>query len=155
MLVKIKGPAKLSGDIEVYGSKNAALPLFAASLLTKDEVILHNMPKISDLDCMQDIFTSLSAITKREETTITIKAENIDETKIDTVLVSKLRGSILLLGALLGRRKQVSLPRPGGDVIGARPIDAHIDAFNQLGAIVHDDGQMVTIDGAKLQAGHV
>jgi UDP-N-acetylglucosamine 1-carboxyvinyltransferase len=155
MLVKIEGPTTLSGEIEVYGSKNAALPLLAAALLTKEDVILHNMPGISDLDCMQEIFASLGAVTRREGDTITIHAELIDETKIDQELIGKLRASILLLGALLGRKKAASLHRPGGDSIGARPIDTHLDAFKQLGAVIHDDGMVVTIDGSGMKAGHV
>lgn len=155
MIVKIEGPAQLSGTIPVYGSKNAALPLFAASLLTTEQVVLHNMPAISDLDCMQQIFESVGASSVRDGDTITIHAETVDETKIDQELVGKLRGSILLLGALLGRKKSVSLPRPGGDIIGARPIDAHLDGFKQLGAVIHDDGTMVTIDGTSMKAGHV
>src|SRR3989338_2351422 len=155
MIVKIEGPAKLSGTIDVYGSKNAALPLIAACLLTQDEVILHNMPAISDIARVQEIFESIGVTTKREAGTITINADRIDEKNIAQGLVGHLRGSILLLGALLGRKHAVSLKRPGGDVIGARPINAHLDAFRQLGAVIHDDGDMIHIDGAAMRAGHV
>ncbi|HSX24492.1 MAG TPA: UDP-N-acetylglucosamine 1-carboxyvinyltransferase, partial [Candidatus Andersenbacteria bacterium] len=78
MIVKIKGPAKLSGTINVYGSKNASLPLLAACLLTKEEVVLHNMPAISDIDRMQEIFSSLGVQSNRADTTIHITAEHVD-----------------------------------------------------------------------------
>ncbi len=155
MIVKIKGPAKLSGTINVYGSKNASLPLLAACLLTKEEVVLHNMPAISDIDRMQEIFSSLGVQSNRADTTIHITAEHVDEATIDEKVVGQLRGSILLLGALLGRNRVVTLPHPGGDIIGARPIDAHLDAFTQLGAIIQSEGDIVHIDGSGLKAGRV
>ncbi|MCE9642746.1 MAG: UDP-N-acetylglucosamine 1-carboxyvinyltransferase [Candidatus Andersenbacteria bacterium] len=155
MIVKIEGPAKLFGEIEVYGSKNASLPLLAATLLTEDEVVLRNMPRISDIDRVADIYASLGVQMRREGDVVTVHAQNVDEDHIAQDLVGQLRGSILLLGALLGRKRSVVLRRPGGDVIGARPIDAHLDAFTQLGAIVEDDGEMVRIDGKHMHAGNV
>lgn len=155
MIVKIQGPAKLSGEIDVYGSKNASLPLLAATLLTPNKVMLHNMPDISDIAKIQAIYESLGVSMGRDGDVITVEATNVDEEHIAQDLVGQLRGSILLLGALLGRKRSATLRRPGGDVIGARPISAHLDAFVQLGAIVNDDGDMVHIDGKHMKAGHV
>lgn len=133
----ITGGITLSGTIPVYGSKNAALPLIAASLLTEEPVRLANIPEISDVRAMLEIKERLLA------------GGTVDE------LVGRLRGSILLLGALLGKKRHVSLPRPGGDIIGARPIDAHVDGFRQLGATVTLERDRVTIDGGNLRAGEV
>ena len=155
MIVKIEGPAKLFGEIEVYGSKNASLPLLAATLLTGEQVILRNMPRISDIDRIQDIYASLGVEMKHEQDVVTVVAKNINQEEIAQDLVGQLRGSILLLGALLGRTRTVSLRKPGGDVIGARPISAHLDGFEQLGATVKDDGDMVHIDGSNMKAGNV
>ena len=155
MIVKIKGPAMLSGTIDVYGSKNASLPLLAATLLTDEVVTLRNMPTISDIDRIAEIYASLGVSVQRDADVVTVHAQTVDEEHIAQDLVGQLRGSILLLGALLGRKRTVSLRRPGGDVIGARPIDAHLDGFIQLGAIVEDDGEMVHIDGSSMHAGNV
>lgn len=133
----IEGGAKLSGTIPVYGSKNAALALLAASLLTPERVELKNIPEISDVQTMREIIERING------------GASVDD------LVGRLRGSILLLGALLGRERKVHLPRPGGDIIGARPIDVHLDAFRQLGASVVVEDRQVTIDGSKLHAGEV
>ncbi|MBI3251448.1 MAG: UDP-N-acetylglucosamine 1-carboxyvinyltransferase [Candidatus Andersenbacteria bacterium] len=151
----IQGQAPLSGSIPVYGSKNAALPLLAACLLTDEPVTIDNIPPILDVPHILDIFRSLGAQASMEGSRVTVQASRIDPTKIPPELVSKLRGSILLLGALLGRSRAMRLPRPGGDIIGARPIEVHLDAFRQLGATVTEDGDYVAIDGQEMQPGIV
>lgn len=151
----IQGGKNLSGEIPVYGSKNAALPLLAATLLTKEEVQISNIPPISDVHRMRTILESLGATTEYTNDTVRVSAPTVDPTKISTEDVGALRGSILLLGALLGRSRHVSLPRPGGDIIGARPIDVHLDGFIQLGATVSEEEDIVTIDGSAMQAGRV
>lgn len=155
MYLEIHGPARLSGEIPVYGSKNAALPLLAASLLTEETVTLHNIPHIRDVASMNAILASLKAEVLFSEGTAVITAKNINPSGIPMEVVGLLRGSILLFGALLGRNKFVQLPQPGGDIIGARPIDVHLDAFSQLGATVTFDADMVTVDGTTMRAGTV
>lgn len=152
----IEGPASLSGEIPVYGSKNAALPLLAAALLTSEKVTLSNMPPISDIDRMVTIYEAIGVTVERpNDTVVAVTAQSVDVTQIPANEVGHLRGSILLLGALLGRSGTVSIPLPGGDIIGARPIDAHIDGFRQLGAKVTIEDSVVTIDGSNLTAGRV
>lgn len=151
----IKGGKTLSGTIPVYGSKNAALPLLAASLLTNKPVTLRNIPGILDSNRMVKIVQALGVDISQKGTTITLTAKNIDTQHLPADLIGRLRGSILLLGALLGRQRHVTLPKPGGDVIGARPIDTHVDAFRQLGAHVTEDADSITIDGRGLKAGAV
>lgn len=155
MHLEIHGPSRLSGEIPVYGSKNAALPLLAASLLTKKTTVLHNIPAIRDVQSMNMILQSLGAVVSHDNTTVTCTAADIHSDTISPDSIGLLRGSILLFGALLGRDRFVSLPRPGGDIIGARPIDVHLDGFRQLGASVTSDGDMVTVDGSGMKAGVV
>lgn len=155
MYLSLEESRNLSGEIPVYGSKNASLPLLAATLLTPETVILHNVPAIRDLFSMKEIMTSLGATVERDEDTVRITAGTVGTSGISPEMVGALRGSILLLGALLGRNRTASLPLPGGDIIGARPIDAHLDAFEQLGAHVESTPDMVTIDGKNMKAGTV
>lgn len=151
----IQGGKPLTGSITVGGSKNAALPLLAATLLTAEQIKLTNIPGILDVEHMLVILESLGATVTRDAETIEVTAKELSLDKLSTDSVSKLRGSILLLGALLGRTKQVRLPMPGGDVIGARPIDVHLDGFRQLGAIITEQGDHIAIDGSKLVPGVV
>lgn len=151
----IDGGAALAGNVPVYGSKNAALPLLAAGILTADEMVIENVPDLSDVRKMIGIMSSLGATIKQEEWRIHIQAQTVDQEKINATDVKALRGSVLLLGALLGRDRRALLPRPGGDIIGARPIDVHLDAFRQLGAIVQENDNVISLDGSHLRAGTV
>lgn len=151
----IHGPSHLAGAIAVRGSKNAALPLLAASLLTKQLVTLRNIPDIRDVASMCSILQALGVgVDRTEEGVVRLETKSQSE-QVPVETVSYLRGSILLLGALLGQRRYVRLPLPGGDIIGARPIDAHLDAFRQLGATVELNAGVVTIDGKNLAPGRV
>lgn len=151
----IEGPATLRGTIPVFGSKNAALPLLAAALLTDEPVTVANVPEILDVQRFITIVEGLGAEVAYQDHTLRVTAAKVTGEHVPDELVGKLRGSILLLGALLGRERQVSLPKPGGDIIGARPIDVHVDGFTQLGAVITDDDSRVTIDGQNMRAGKV
>lgn len=151
----IEGSASLSGSIPVYGSKNAALPLLTASLLTREEVTLHNVPPILDVKRLVEIITAMGADVEYADTTVRIQAKELSPANIPQNLVGTLRGSILLLGALLGRYHQAKVPLPGGDIIGARPIDTHLDGFRQLGAVVTETDSNVSINGSNMKAGTV
>lgn len=151
----IRGGHQLAGDIPVYGSKNAALPLLAATLLTEDEIILHEIPEISDVDHLISIIAAVGGSCVRKGTTVRISVPKVSLEDMPHELVGKLRGSILMMGAFLGRVRRVSLPSPGGDVIGARPIDVHLDAFEQLGATVARQEHLVIVDGTAMKAGDV
>lgn len=148
----ILGEQRLTGSIPVFGSKNAALPLLAASLLTDQAVTLSNIPEIRDVTQMLTMLEAMGANVKRNGTMATIEARTIDPSALPAHLVGTLRGSILLIGALLGRTRIVSLPRPGGDIIGARPIDVHLDGLRQLGARINIADEIVHIDARTAQA---
>lgn len=151
----IQGSANLSGSIPVYGSKNAALPLLAATLLTEEKIRLTNIPPIADVQTMVDILRTMDCDVSHDKETVTVTASDITSQSLPDDGIGKLRGSILLLGALLGRTRSVDVPKPGGDIIGARPIDTHLDAFRQLGATIEETEDRIRIDGASLVAGTV
>jgi UDP-N-acetylglucosamine 1-carboxyvinyltransferase len=130
----IKGGSKIQGSIDVRGSKNAAAPIIAATLLTDEPCILENVPLISDIERMIEVVKSMGgSVEFLEERKIRIDAKNIDPEKLDFEMLTKMRISVLLLGPLLARFQRVRIPYPGGCVIGSRPIDTHIEALKWLG----------------------
>jgi UDP-N-acetylglucosamine 1-carboxyvinyltransferase len=137
----IEGGRRLSGRIVVEGNKNAALPLLAACLLTTETCELRNVPRIRDVAVMIDLLRSLGAEVEGQGTsTIRVTCRDIRSSEPDPALVGRLRGSVLLLGALLGRTGRASLAPPGGDFPARRTISTHVRALEQMGARVVDDG---------------
>jgi UDP-N-acetylglucosamine 1-carboxyvinyltransferase len=131
----ITGGQPLAGKWIPGGNKNEALPVLAAALLTSEEVILQNLPRISDVEVMLKILVDLGAeVEWLDRNRLSIKAENIKKTEVDRDLCQQVRASILFAGAMLGRFGRVVLPPPGGDVIGRRRLDTHILGFESLGA---------------------
>lgn len=131
----VEGGRPLSGTIRPAGNKNAALPIVAAALLTDDVVTLENVPHIRDIETLVLLLRSVGAEAEwTAPNTLRIRAENIHPATLDPVLCEKIRASILLAGPLLARCGHVTLPPPGGDVIGRRRLDTHFFAFEQLGA---------------------
>src|SRR3989344_3235399 len=153
---EIEGGKKLHGEILVSGSKNATVPILAATLLTKETCVLSNLPLIEDVFRMLEILESMGATVRWQgKRTVAITARNIDPKKIDVAAVKKLRSSILLLGSLAARFATFSLYQPGGCVIGARPIDTHTDAFAKLGVSVKSGKKGYVIDARRRHAGTV
>ncbi|MGE5298392.1 MAG: UDP-N-acetylglucosamine 1-carboxyvinyltransferase, partial [Acidobacteriaceae bacterium] len=150
----IKGGRYLSGEVAVSGSKNATLPLMAACLLTAEECELTNVSDIKDVASLSEILKGLGARVEFGNRTVKIKAQDLVSSEPDPALVGKLRGSILLLGSLLGRTGRVKVPFPGGDRIGKRPIDTHVAALKALGAEDLSDGSVefsaTKLKGAKI-----
>jgi UDP-N-acetylglucosamine 1-carboxyvinyltransferase len=133
----IEGGVPLSGTITPAGNKNAALPLLACTLLTDEEMVLHNVPRIRDAEAMVALLADLGAtIEWRAENTVAINAANVTKTGVDPSLAERIRASVLVGGPLLARHGSALLPPPGGDVIGRRRLDPHLDAFRALGAEV-------------------
>ncbi|MFH1410620.1 MAG: UDP-N-acetylglucosamine 1-carboxyvinyltransferase [Patescibacteria group bacterium] len=146
----VTGGKKLEGAVKVSGSKNAALPIIAATLLTDEEVILTNVPDIADIAIMEHILHYLGIETNFEGNTFTIRAGASKNLEIKHELVSKLRGSSLFLGPLLARHNEVKLAFPGGCVIGKRPIDAHLHALKSLGAKILESEELLHLKTEKL-----
>src|ERR687894_2351212 len=133
----IEGGVPLSGTIEPAGNKNAALPLLACSLLTSEQVVLHNVPHIRDVEAMLDLLADLGVtVERRDGNTLALQADDVAKTSVDAGLAERIRASFLTAGPLLTRFGNALLPPPGGDVIGRRRLDPHLDAFRALGASV-------------------
>jgi UDP-N-acetylglucosamine 1-carboxyvinyltransferase len=131
----IEGGAALSGTVRAAGNKNGALPILAACLLTEDAVTLTNVPRIRDVDTMVALLADVGADVEWTGTNeIRITAGGVCKSELDEELCSRMRASFLLAGPLLSRLGAVSVPPPGGDVIGRRRLDPHIHAFAELGA---------------------
>jgi UDP-N-acetylglucosamine 1-carboxyvinyltransferase len=136
----IEGGAPLSGTVVPAGNKNAALPALAASLLTSEEVVLRNVPRIRDVEAMVQLLERLGVNAEwRDENTLALRADEVTHTEVDRIWAERIRASFLLAGPLLARFGRADMPPPGGDVIGRRRLDPHIDAFRALGADVRSD----------------
>ncbi|HSU26307.1 MAG TPA: UDP-N-acetylglucosamine 1-carboxyvinyltransferase, partial [Pyrinomonadaceae bacterium] len=133
----VRGGRPLNGKVEISGAKNSALPCLAAALLTSETVILHNVPYVKDLITQRRLLEDLGAtVLTPELRTHKINAKNVDVYEAPYELVRTMRASVLALGPLLARFGQAKVSLPGGCAIGTRPIDLHLKAFEQLGAIV-------------------
>jgi UDP-N-acetylglucosamine 1-carboxyvinyltransferase len=131
----IEGGQRLSGAVDVEGNKNAALPLLAACLLTKDECVLTNVPRISDVEVMARLLLDLGGeVEGIGSTTLRVCCASIVKDEPDGALVGRLRGSVLLLGPLLARRGRAHLAPPGGDFPARRTIATHLEALEAMGA---------------------
>jgi UDP-N-acetylglucosamine 1-carboxyvinyltransferase len=131
----IEGARPLNGRIRAAGNKNGALPILAACLLTEGEVLLHNVPRILDVQTMLDLLADLGVeVEWLGENDLRVQAANVTKTELDEELCSKIRASVLLAGPLLARFGSAIVPPPGGDVIGRRRVDTHLHAFQKLGA---------------------
>jgi UDP-N-acetylglucosamine 1-carboxyvinyltransferase len=146
---QITGGVPLQGEVTIGGSKNAALPMIAGSVLVSGETILTNVPRLRDTEIMLSILEFLGAQTSFEHGTVRIQTENVQNKPIPGDLVNKLRGSIVLLGPLLARFGVVEMSYPGGCVLGKRPVEAHVLALEQMGAqnmstpeVLHLQGQL-------------
>lgn len=138
----INGGKKLNGEIEVRGSKNAALPILAATILTKEPCVIGNVPLIEDVLKLIDIIKQMGAeVEWLSERKVKITCKNIDPNKMPAHTLSRFRGSVLLWGSLLARLDNFKSEIPGGCIIGARPLDTHTDAFMQMGVNVKQSGK--------------
>jgi UDP-N-acetylglucosamine 1-carboxyvinyltransferase len=134
----IEGARPLNGRVRAAGNKNGALPILAACLLTEEEVVLHDVPRILDVLTMIDLLIDLGAeVEWIGANDVRVRAANITKTELDEDLCKLIRASVLLAGPLLARFGSAIVPPPGGDVIGRRRVDTHIHAFEQFGAAVH------------------
>ena len=136
----IRGGTALRGSIAAAGSKNGALYLVAAALLTADPVVLRNVPEVVDIREMGRLLEALGATVAIEGATVTIEAAQLTETFAPADLVASTRASFLVMGPLLARVGEAGCAPPGGDAIGVRPLDVHLAGFKALGATVAREG---------------
>src|SRR5919112_3829975 len=139
----IEGGVPLCGTVVPAGNKNAALPLLAACLLTEEQVVLHNVPQIRDTEALMTLLEDLGVkIERRDGNAVALQADAVSKTEVDPGLAERIRASFLVAGPLLARFGEALLPPPGGDVIGRRRLDPHLDAFRALGAHVEHSGDI-------------
>jgi UDP-N-acetylglucosamine 1-carboxyvinyltransferase len=148
--ILVHGGHKLAGSVKISGSKNSALPILAATLLTKEQCVIHHVPDLSDIHYMLQILASLGAEVERASGTVTVKAEKVN-TVAPYEVVRKMRASVCVLGPLLGREKEATVSLPGGCVIGDRPIDLHLRGFEALGASHRIDSGNVKVFAGRLR----
>jgi UDP-N-acetylglucosamine 1-carboxyvinyltransferase len=135
----IHGGVPLSGEITAAGNKNAALPILAACLLTDEELVLSNVPRIRDTETQVAVLERLGVRVDWSDASLRLQADGVSETSPDEQLAARIRASFLLAGPLLARFGAARMPPPGGDFIGRRRLDPHLDAFIDMGARVDGD----------------
>ena len=150
----VHGGASLCGTVRISGSKNSALPILAATLLTRETCVIDHVPDLSDLNFMLQILSHLGAEVERASGTVRVCAEKI-KSVAPYDLVRKMRASVCVLGPLLGRGKEATVALPGGCVIGDRPIDLHLRGFQALGAMVRVEGGDVRVFAETLRGAHI
>jgi UDP-N-acetylglucosamine 1-carboxyvinyltransferase len=151
----IEGGRPLQGRIRASGNKNGALPILAACLLTAEPVLLHNVPRIVDVETMIELLNDIGAEAEWVgPNDVQVHAAAVLKHELDQELCSRMRASFLLAGPLLARVGRVSVPPPGGDVIGRRRLDPHIHAFAKLGAQI-DIGPSYEMRGGSLRGSNI
>ncbi|MGN6710006.1 UDP-N-acetylglucosamine 1-carboxyvinyltransferase [Anaerocolumna jejuensis] len=139
--IEIMGGKKLSGEVNIQGSKNTVLPILAATLLINGITKLNHCPKILDVEHMIEILVDIGCTVTWEDSSILVDTRGLSTDVVPTELIKKMRSSIILLGALLGRCHSAVVTYPGGCTIGARPINFHLDAFKKMNvALEEEDG---------------
>lgn len=153
--IKIEGGHILSGDIKVSGAKNSAVALVPASILCDEEVIIDNIPNISDIDALKEILNHLGAKIKEDDSMLSIDPTSINNREIPEEISKKLRASYYFMGAILGKYKRAEMYFPGGCSIGARPIDLHLKGFEALGAKVINENNKYIVDADELKGANI
>ncbi|EJF07022.1 UDP-N-acetylglucosamine 1-carboxyvinyltransferase [Thiovulum sp. ES] len=132
--LKIIGGNKLSGNVEISGAKNSALPLIASTILAKNSVKIENVPNVVDIKTLLKLLDQLGGNHKLEKNSLIVDTSNLKDTKATYEIVKTMRASILVLGPLLARFRECEVSLPGGCAIGARPVDLHLKALEEMGA---------------------
>ncbi len=145
----LAGERKLSGDIPVRGAKNDTLKVLAAAFLFNDTVAVTNVPDIDDIEALSNLIQDLGARVVRTERRIEVTAPHETSTVLDRVMTKKFRASVVLIGPILARYGKVSLPHPGGCVIGARPINLFLKSFEKMGATYTVDDEYYHVKAKK------
>jgi len=145
----------LKGQVKISGSKNATLPIMAASLLSSGEVILSGVPDLEDINVMSEVLRIMGAKVRRENDVLIIDSRNITPVEVPESISRKMRASNLVMGSLLARFKHVRVAHPGGCAIGSRPMDLHIKGFRNLGYEIIDEygfmeGRGVNVSGREI-----
>jgi UDP-N-acetylglucosamine 1-carboxyvinyltransferase len=151
----ISGGARLEGELNVQGAKNAALPVFAAALLTEEPVIVYNWPAISDVYNMLSILEYIGAHVEYEKDRLVIDTRRAQRWEMPDRLAKEIRSSIFMMGPILARFRMARFTYPGGCEIGSRPIDLHLRGLKSLGVNVTEAGGHIMCEGRHLKGGEV
>lgn len=141
----IEGGRRLEGEVNASGSKNASLPILAASILSGKTTILYNVPNIYDTQTMLKILQLLGCKIIKKNGKIIINSKDIKTQEIPDELMRKMRSSVILAGAIIGRCRKATFSYPGGCDIGTRPIDLHLKGLEKLGVKFEEDGRNYTV----------
>lgn len=146
----IQGNQKLQGEIQVNGAKNSVLKIIAASILSKEPCEVENVPEIEEVTRMFDIVKDIGGVVEKTgKRKAKVQVKNINKTNLNSVLVNKIRSSVLFAGPMLVRTGEIVLPHPGGCVIGKRPIDLFIDGFKAFGIEIEETNEHYHLKGGK------
>lgn len=151
----IEGSKRLSGTVEISGSKNACLPILAAALLTDDKSVIKNVSALRDITTMIKILKNLDVKIKQEGSTVTIEPAGYKKFIAPYELVSTMRASICVLGPLLAKQRRAEVSFPGGCVIGPRPIDIHLRGLRALGVDIKVEKGYIVADARKMRGNHI
>lgn len=150
--IHIYGGNYLRGETKIQGSKNAVLPIMAGSLLIEGVSVIRNCPRIADVYLMQNLLQELGCYITWAGNTLTVNAAHVNDNRMSGESVTRMRSSVMLLGAMLGRIGEVVMSYPGGCVIGKRPINLHLTALRQMGVEITEEEQFFTAKAGKLKA---
>lgn len=151
----ISGGKNLRGTVKISGSKNAALPILAASLLCAGQCIIKDVPNLQDISTICDVLTSLGGVVRRNGTAVTVDASHVYLAEVEEELTRRMRASNLVLGALVGRFHRAKISRPGGCNIGSRPMDLHLKGLRALGVQVNEKFGFITAQADRLAGAEV
>ncbi len=151
----VKGGKSLKGTVSVSGSKNASLPILAASIISGKTTKLYNLPNIEDVRTTLQILEFLGCKIKRDKSKVIINSKNLKEKRIPDNLMRKLRSSVILAGAMLARFKETQFSYPGGCDIGSRPIDLHLKAFQKIGIKIDETTSFIECKCDKIESNEI
>ena len=154
-IIKISGGAPLYGEAVVQGAKNSVLPILAASLLAKGVCVIHNSPRLSDVTASLSILRYLGCKCVQDGTTVVVDSSDVSRYDVPHELMSEMRSSVIFLGAVLGRCGKAKLSLPGGCELGPRPIDLHIKAMEELGAVFTDTTGDICCSAKNLKGANI
>ena len=137
---EIQGGQRLTGSVEIHGAKNSVLPILAAALLSGGVSVIHNCPRLSDVDASIAILRHLGCRVEREGDTVTVDSSTLDRSDVPDGLMREMRSSVIFLGPILARTGRADVSMPGGCELGPRPIDLHLAALRRMGATVEQQG---------------
>jgi UDP-N-acetylglucosamine 1-carboxyvinyltransferase len=153
--IEIVGEKQLNGEVNIQGSKNAVLPILAATVLVNGISKINRCPKILDVFHMIKILEAIGCIVKWEESSVIVDTRSIHTTIVPEELVRKMRSSIILMGAMLGRSGEVTITYPGGCTIGKRPIDYHLDAFKKMNVHLEEEDGLIYCSTSSMKGADI